>query len=75
MATGEHGTATKHGEYMAGSFDDAVRQYAEEHPNSVHPLTRESFMSQEYYEKRRSNWVIWGCKLFDNERDARKAFG
>lgn len=81
IATGEHGTAHKIWEGEAENFDDAVRQYTEtQDPEDVKrygpiPYTRASFTDEEAYQKRRSNWKIWGCALFDNETDARKAFG
>jgi len=79
-ATGESGTAQFIGLYKAYDFDDAVRQYIEDHPEFKENAlpsryTRESFSSDEAFASRRSNWKIWGCALFDNEADARKAFG
>lgn len=81
-ATGEHGTASKIGEFLAEDFDDAVLQYNEHlkteteyKPTFAEPYTRRDFISQEAFLRRRSNWKIWGCALFDNEADARKSFG
>lgn len=31
------------------------------------------FINRSYYDPRRN--TLWGCKLFDNEEDARKSFG
>lgn len=61
-------------------FDDAVLQYNDEQIQkygkpSAEPYTRNCFINQEAFERRRSNWKIWGCALFDNEQDARKSFG
>lgn len=79
-ATGESGKAQMIGEYKALDFDDAVLQLNDEAiakygKPSAEPYTRLSFISQEAFEKRRSNWKIWGCALFNNEQDARKSFG
>lgn len=64
-ATGESGTAQKLGEFEAESFDDAVELLLR---NGDH---------KKYY--RRSditgNHLIWGCTLYDNEKDARRYFG
>lgn len=76
-ATGESGTAQKIWEGDALDFDDAIKKYNAD-KNGVtlaEPYTRNSFDSEEAYLNRRSNWKIWGCALFDNEVDARKAFG
>jgi hypothetical protein len=74
--TGERGCAQKIGTGKGKTFDDAVRDYMNRTPGHlIEPYTRESFISDEAYENRRSNWKIWGCALFDNETDARKAFG
>jgi hypothetical protein len=63
QATGEHAPARLVGTQTAYSFHDAcVKQYeaAEHH-------------SKTYWNSDRT--AIWGCRLFDNEADARKSFG
>lgn len=50
------------GIYKADSFLDACQMAVNDHPGYI-----------EYYEPERN--CIWGCKLFDNEEDARRAFG
>ena len=79
-ATGEHGTAQQIGSYIADSFDEAVQMYINENPSpepgaEVRINTRSRYGSDEAYENRRSNYNIWSCNLFDNETDARVAFG
>lgn len=75
MATGEHGTAHLHCKINANSFDEAVELANKNENLGAEKYDRRSFMSEEYYQNRRSNWKIWGCALFDNEADARKSFG
>ncbi|QOT19258.1 hypothetical protein [Paenarthrobacter sp. YJN-5] len=65
-ATGESQTAWQLNEspIQAETLDDAVRQY--------------SFSSDSRHLFRRhkdGTWTYWGCRLFDNEADARGAFG
>jgi hypothetical protein len=60
-STGEHGTATYFGTWLAESFDQAVK-YANELRNLG-------------AEKTGNHWIVWGCRLFDNEKDARLSFG
>ena len=75
-ATGESGTAQKIGEGTGESFDDAVIDYMSKNSNNgIAKNGRGRYSSDERYEKRRSNWNIWACSLFDNEVDARKSFG
>lgn len=66
-ATGESGVAILHGIYLAPDFDTAVAMMLDKHrglDNYYSPPTPDF------------NWhTIWGCRLFDNEQDARKAFG
>jgi len=44
------------------SFRDAVDAYAKKYPAFAR-----------YYDRERMTY--WGCRLFDNEEDARKSFG
>ena len=75
-ATGEHGTAQLIGEGYGETFDEAVEDYMAKNPDSkVSRNSEKSYWSKEAYENRKSNWNIWACNLFDNEEDARKAFG
>ena len=58
--TGNSSKATLLGEMEAESFQQACDKYIEENPE---------------YKKLYSGKSIWGCRLFDNEADARKSFG
>lgn len=75
-ATGQSGNAYMMGTGQGSDFDEAVRDYMEKHPDrDIRENTREGYFTDEDYENRRSNWNDWACNLFDNEADARKAFG
>jgi hypothetical protein len=57
---GNDGTAFLRGEAEGADFREACLRYFEKHPNpDFNPSTL----------------AVWGCRLFDNEADARKAFG
>lgn len=63
-ATGENGTASFEGEYEGETFMDAYLamvkdKYGDNPPSYVHM----------------DKPVIWGCRVFYNEADARKSFG
>ena len=61
-ATGERGTAQKLAEGVkADSFKQACEFYADQ------------FIEGGCYDPGRNTY--WGCRLFDNEEDARKSFG
>lgn len=65
-ATGQSSGATLMGTVTAVSFDEAVKAH----------VAKLNKSSADYY--RRSDdgkWTMWGCRLFDNERDARKSYG
>ncbi len=59
---GERSDANKIGEYIAESFDDAIKQYMLEKPNVK-------------IDKYGTHYSNWGMRIFDNEVDARKSFG
>jgi len=65
--SGGQSDATLLGEYNAETFKDAVLMLIKE---------REK-MPQDYYAIHESKGIFtdWGCRLFDNESDARKKFG
>lgn len=76
VATGEHGTATLVGKGTGETFDEAVRDYMSKTPNhGIEEYTKAFRVTEEQYKNLKSNWCIWGCRLFDNEADARKSFG
>jgi hypothetical protein len=62
IATGENGHAMLHATVKAIDFREACDKLAEK-----------SRDFREYYDK--TNLTYWGCKLFDNEKDARKRYG
>jgi hypothetical protein len=86
-ATGESNTASLLGCYEAASFDEAVRAMLADQEkekwrdirayyscsersvscakSAAHPLGRRFAPVH----------ALWGCRLFDNEADARKSFG
>lgn len=70
MATGEHGTATKLGEFDAENFDKAVEKMLEENPS-----LRSSYDYSQNYITHKWSHRIWACRLFDNEAEARVSFG
>ena len=75
-ASGESGTAQMIGKGLGSTFDEAVKDYMGKNPNhGINENVRNRYISDESYNKRRSNWSIWACCLFDNEADARKSFG
>lgn len=61
-ANGGSGTATFHGTSTGYTFKEACDNLA---------LRRKDFA--QFYDPERMTY--WGCKLFDNERDARATFG
>lgn len=63
-ATGEHGTATYHGEVRAETFDQACRI-----------ILGDSLDLKEDGSFRYPYPSVWACRCYDNEADARKAFG
>ncbi len=62
-ATGESGVATLHGTGQGETFLEACDNYARLHPTFA-----------EYY-RSGAHPSYWACRLYDNESDARKAFG
>ncbi len=64
VVSGNSGTARFLGKYEGETFIDAVRNWANENPDEKQYLTIEDGKADS-----------WGCRLFDNEADARKSFG
>lgn len=60
--TGQSGEAHVHGSVEADTFNDACLTLAK----------RDSEFAQ-YFDPQKM--TFWGCRLFDNEADARKSFG
>lgn len=63
QATGDSSTASKLGTFEASSFRVACIAWA----STLDPDGQELFDQEAL--------TYWGCRLFDNEQDARKAFG
>ena len=61
-ATGQSGPATFHGYSWGKDFSDAVNRFAD----------RNEKFARDY---RVGELTYWGCRLFDNESDARRSFG
>lgn len=64
VVTGNNNGATFHGSWEGETFEDAVRNFQ----NSI-----EDERSRDLVDLERMSW--WGCRFFDNERDARLSFG
>lgn len=58
---GNIATADLLGKENAETWDDAVKKYMDKHPGKITADSR--------------GYTDWGCRLFDNETDARKSFG
>lgn len=73
---GQEGRATLVATIEADSFDEAVEKYNET-AKQTGANRREPIGFGEHYpaDLRDGVWTIWGCRLFDNEADARKNFG
>lgn len=61
-ATGNQSGAILHGKQEAGSFPQACRRWFAGRNDGP-----------AYFDPKRLTY--WGCKLFDNETDARRSFG
>ena len=65
--TGQYQKAIYHGEFEAETFEQACDKWIE---------TLDEYSKQCYTpSKDGSRPMLWGCRLFDNETDARKSFG
>lgn len=63
---GEIGTASKLGEYPVKTLSEAIQAYIDE----VQPYRRSDKVHLV-----RGVYSIWGCRIFDNEKQARESFG
>ena len=61
VATGNASRANFHGVFKESTFAKACKVWAK------------TLRQPEYFDEKRL--TLWGCKLFDNEEDARKSFG
>lgn len=67
-ATGEHGTASFVGKKWARSFDRACELL---HKENGGDRTQGQFL----HATETSPPTMWGCRMYDNERDARVSYG
>lgn len=65
-ATGESGRATYFGEYEADSFEQACQKSVDAHGGAA---------KCGGYNNAGKHPSVWACRMFDNETDARKAYG
>lgn len=65
--TGEYQKASYHGEFEAETFEQACDKWAE----TLDEYSKKCYTPSK--DGRRP--MLWGCRLFDNETDARKSFG
>lgn len=63
-ATGDRGFAELLGVVYAENFDEAIDKYL-----SINKVMQTNYRLTD------GHHFIWGCRLFDNEADARKSFG
>lgn len=69
-ATAERGGAHYHGTVTANSLDKAVEKLAKKNSSF------DKYVSYSPNPKRKgSSYTYWGCRIFDNEEQARKSFG
>jgi hypothetical protein len=61
--TGEHAQASYLGRWSGRTFADACRAWAAEDPRE-----RARFFDSD-------RLTFWGCRMFDNEKDARNTYG
>lgn len=62
VATGESGTAFHHGDAAGATLQEACDALAARDPKF-----------RAHYD--RTRMTFWGCRLFDNETDARRSYG
>ena len=68
QTSGESSTAKLLDTIEATSFDEAVEKYAtKQYPNEKD--------RNYWFKNTNGTWSFWGCRLYDNEIDARKSFG
>ena len=61
VATGNSSDATFHGKESGYTFNDAIKTFADKNGHD--------------WDFRDGKWSVWGCDIFDNETEARAAFG
>jgi hypothetical protein len=63
-ATGERGVASLLGRFKGETFLEACRACRDANP-----------ANRSFFSEKNGNSYYWGCRLFDNEVEARKRFG
>lgn len=74
--TGTEGRTTPahfHGVGSGVTFKDACDNYFKENPSIAYHRQDGTLVYKDYYDPERLTY--WGCKLYDNEEDARKEYG
>ena len=64
-ATGQSAGAHLHGTETANSFAEALAKYVAKQPTD----------NRRYFNLSTSPPTYWGCRIYDNETQARKSFG
>lgn len=59
----------------AKDFDDAISIYERQLKEKYRDDSGSRIERYEGEQAKRSKYGIWACRLFDNEKDAREAFG
>lgn len=67
QATGENAKAALHGKVVARSFHEAVEKYIANAPKG----TKQYW----HYSESSDTWLMYGCKVYDNEAEAREYNG
>lgn len=76
VVTGQSAQANKLWEVEADNFDDAVAKYNEyTKVKNGKPSAVKGALLDGKTMRPVPGWTVWGCRLFDNEKDARKSFG
>lgn len=65
QASGDSSGAIYLADVVGPTFDQAVQKYVD----SLTPRDKV------YWNKSKKGWSYWGCRAFDNEKDARRSFG
>lgn len=72
--TRNNSKATKIGEIKAKSFLEACRKLCGTRDDYKEETLLHNTKTLEFYKKTKDPY-IWGCKLYDNEKEARRSFG
>lgn len=68
-----------HGKFKGNTFDEAVESYINNSIDAKMHVDKVSLKhyggNKESYENRPSNWMYWGCFMFDNAKQAKEKYG